>query len=126
MEDLPVDRKRMEEYYEIFNTGNLETIATLYTDDVVLEFRDVTLNGKNAVIGHFKEFFHTAREDITPLQIFVNDPNIAVEISDKLTAKIDLADLMGKSVKAGESITINFGAFYKVRGERICHIKLYG
>jgi ketosteroid isomerase-like protein len=86
MKDVPVDRKRMEECYEIFNTGNVETIATWYTDDVVLEFRDITLNGKNAVIGHFKEFFHTVREEITPLQIFGNNPNIAVEVSDKLTA----------------------------------------
>ena len=120
-----MDRKRMEEYYKTFNAGDLETIATLYTDDVVLEFRDIVLNGKNAVMRHFKEYFRTVREKITPLQIFINDPNIAVELSDRLTAKIDLPDLMGKSVKAGESVTVKFGGFYKARGEKICHVKLY-
>ena len=120
-----MDREKMEKYYKTFNTGNLEAIAALYTDDVVLEFRDIVLNGKNAVMGHFKEYFNTVREEITPLQIFINDPNIAVELSDKLTAKIDLPDLMEKSVKAGESVTVKVGAFYKARGEKICHVKLY-
>lgn len=120
-----MDRRRMEEYYETFNTGDLEAIAALYTDDVVLEFRDIILNGKDAVMGHFKEYFNTVSEQITPLQIFINDSNIAVELSDKLTAKIDLPDLMGKSVKAGQSVTVKFGGFYKARGERISHVKLY-
>ena len=120
-----MDRDRMEEYYKTFNTGNLEALETFYTDDVVLEYQDLILNGRDAVLGHFKEYFHTVREKITPLQIFINDKNIAVELNDTFTAKIDLPDLMGKSVKAGESVSVKFGGFYKVRGDRICHVKLY-
>ncbi len=120
-----MDRERMKEYYKIFNTGNLEALETFYTDDVVLEYQDMILNGRKAVLGHFKEYFHSVREELTPLQIFINDTNIAVELNDIITAKIDLPDLMGKSVKAGESVTVKFGAFYKASGDRICHVKLY-
>ena len=120
-----MDKEWMKKYYETFNTGDLETIAALYTDDVVLEFRDIVLNGKDAVMGHFKNYFDTVREEITPLQIFIDDSSIAVELSDRMTAKIDLPDLMGKSVNAGGSITVKFGGFYKARGDRICHVKLY-
>ena len=120
-----MDRERMKEYYKTFNTGDLEALETFYTDDVVLEYQDVILNGRNAVLGHFKEYFNSVREQITPLQILVNDTDVAVELNDTLTAKIDLSDLMGKSVKAGESVSVKFGAFYKARGDRIYHIKLY-
>jgi ketosteroid isomerase-like protein len=126
MEDVFMDRDRMEEYYKTFNTGNLEALETFYTDDVVLEYQDLLLKGRDAVLGHFKEYFHTVREQITPLQIFINDTDVAVELNDTLTAKIDLPDLMGKPVKAGESVSVKFGGFYKVRGDRICHVKLYG
>jgi ketosteroid isomerase-like protein len=125
MEDVFMDRERMKEYYKTFNTGNLEALETFYTDDVVLEYQDIILNGRNAVLGHFKEYFHAVREQITPLRIFINDTDVAVELNDTLTAKIDLPDLMGKSVKAGESVSVKFGGFYKVRGDRICHVKLY-
>jgi ketosteroid isomerase-like protein len=120
-----MDRERVKEYYKTFNTGNLEALETFYTDDVVLEYQDLLLKGRDAVLGHFKEYFHTVREQITPLQIFINDTDVAVELNDTLTAKIDLPDLMGKSVKAGESVSVKFGGFYKVRGDRICHVKLY-
>ena len=120
-----MDREGMQKYYETFNTGNLEAIATCYTEDVVLEYHDMILNGRNAVMGHFKEYFNSVREHLTPLQIVIEDNNIAVELSDTLTAKIDLPDLMGEAVNAGESVIIKFGGFYKAHGNKIYHITLY-
>ena len=120
-----MDQEGMQEYYETFNSANLEAIAACYTEDVVLEYHDMILNGRDAVIGHFKEYFTAVREHITPLQIVIEDNIIAVELSDTLTAKMDLPDLMGEAAKAGESVIVKFGAFYKARGNKIYHITLY-
>ncbi len=121
-----MDIKRMHKYYETFNTCDLEALEDFYTEDLTLDYQTITIKGRKAILDYFKDYFNAVKEKITPLQIFIDGDNIAVEISDELTAKVDIPDLMGTPVKANESIVVKFGAFYDARGDKICRIRLYG
>ena len=70
-----------------------------YTEDLTLDYQTLSIKGKTAVLDYFKDYFNGVKEKLTPLQIFIDGDNIAVEISDELTAKVDIPDLMGTPVK---------------------------
>ena len=115
----------MEAYYRAFNSGGLEALSDYYAEDIVFEYRDVRLEGREAVMNHFAELQQAFTEKIHPKSILVDGNRVAVETEDTFTAKIDLPDFLGQSLKQGESVTARYGCFYDFRGDKIRHVRLY-
>lgn len=120
-----MNRERMETYYRVFNTGDLEALADFYAEDIVFEYRDVKIEGREALIKYFAALQQGFTETIHPKSILVDGDRIAVETEDAFTAKVDLPDFLGQSLKQGESVTARYGCFYDTRDDRIHHVRLY-
>ena len=120
------NRDVIEAYYKDFNASNSgEVISAYYSDDVVFEYQDDKVSGKEAVISYLDGAWQAVRETLTPLNIVVDGDKAAVEVDDRIEAKIDLPEFLGRSFKAGESMNAKFSLFYDFREGKICHIRIY-
>ena len=120
-----IDRERMEAYYTAFNRGDHTALAAFYTEDLVFEYQDIKLSSRDAVISYFVELQKGFKETIRPVNIVIDGDKVAVEVDDDFVAKVDLPDFLGQSLKAGDSFKAKFSGFYDIRGDRICHMRLY-
>ncbi len=120
-----MNKERMKEYYEAFNSGDHEALSKFYADDLIFEYQDTKLNGKEAIIKHFAELQTGFKETIKPTSVLIDGDKVAVEVEDHFDVRVDLPDFLGKSFKAGESFTARFAGFYDTRDNKICHIRLY-
>ncbi len=120
------NRSLIEAYYKDFNTSNSgEVLSAYYGDDVVFEFQDVKVSGKEAVIKNLNDAWQAVKETLTPFNIVVDGDRAAVEVDDRIEARIDLPEFLGRSFKAGESMNAKFSIFYDIRDSKICHIRIY-
>jgi hypothetical protein len=120
-----MDKERMEAYYRAFNRGNHESLIDFYAEDIVFEYQNTRLEGRKALLEHFAGLQQGFTEKMRPVSILVDGNRIAVEVEDTFTAKVDLPDFLGQSLKQGESVTAKFGCFYDTRDQQISHIRLY-
>ena len=120
-----MDRKGMEAYYRAFGSGEHDALKDFYSEDLVFEYRDVRLEGRDIVIEHFAQLQQAVTEKIRPLSILVDGNKVAVEMEDTFTAKVDLPDFLGSPLMQGESVTGRYSGFYDIRDEKICHVRLY-
>ena len=120
-----MDRDGMEAYYRAFNSGDHSALADYYSEDLVFEYRNMKLEGREAVLEHFAGLQQGFTEKIRPISILVDGDRVAVEMEDTFTAKVDLPDFLGQSLKQGESIAARFSGFYDSRDNKICRIRLY-
>ena len=120
-----MNKQKMETYYQAFNTGNHKALADFYTDDVIFEFRDIRIEGKEAVMNHFAKLQHVVSEKIDLVNILSEGNRLAVEVEDTFTAKINIPDFLGQPLNQGESITGQYSGFYTTRDNRICRVRLY-
>ena len=120
-----MDKKGMEAYYRAFSSGEHEALAAFYSEDLVFEYRDVRLEGRDKVIGHFAQLQQGVTERIKPLSILVDGNKVAVEMEDTFTAKFDLPDFLGNPLGQGKSVTGRYSGFYDIRNNKICHVRLY-
>ncbi len=120
------NRSLIEAYYRDFNASNSgEVLSAYYGDDVIFEYQGEKVSGKDAVINNLNEAWQAVKETLTPLNIVVDGDRAAVEVDDRLEAKIDLPEFLGRSFKAGEAMNAKFSIFYDFRDGKICHIRIY-
>ncbi|MBW1903072.1 MAG: nuclear transport factor 2 family protein [Deltaproteobacteria bacterium] len=120
------NKNLIEAYYKDFNASNSgEVLSAYYSDDVIFEYQDDKVIGKTAVISYLDGAWQAVKETLTPLNIVVDGDKAAVEVDDRIEAKIDLPEFLGRSFKAGESINAKFSLFYDIRDGKICHIRIY-
>jgi hypothetical protein len=116
----------IEAYYKDFNASNSgEVISAYYSDDVIFEYQGEKVIGITNVINYLDGAWQAVKETLTPLNIVVDGDRAAVEVDDKIEAKIDLPEFLGRSFKAGDSINAKFSLFYDFRESKICHIRIY-
>jgi ketosteroid isomerase-like protein len=120
-----MDRERMEAYYRAFNSGDHEALVDFYAEDIVFEYQNTKLEGREVLLDHFAQLQQGFTEKMRPLSILVDGNRIAAEVEDTFTAKVDLPDFLGQSLKQGESVTAKYGCFYDTRSQKISHIRLY-
>ncbi len=112
-------------YYEEYNNHGADGVSDFYVSDVIFEFQDSLINGREAVLKYFKQLHLVFREIMKPQKIFVEGDKAAVELENEFIAKADIPDFLGKSLKVGESTTARFGAFYDIRDGKIAHVRIY-
>ena len=116
----------IEAYYKDFNASNSgEVISAYYSDDVIFEYQGEKVVGITNVINYLDGAWQAVKETLTPLNIVVDGNKAAVEVDDRIEAKIDLPDFLGRSFKTGDSINAKFSLFYDFREGKICHIRIY-
>lgn len=116
----------IEAYYKDFNASNSgEVISAYYSDDVVFEYQGEKVTGITNVINYLDGAWQAVKETLTPLNIIVDGNKAAVEVDDRIEAKIDLPDFLGRSFKTGDSINAKFSLFYDFQEGKICHIRIY-
>ena len=120
-----MNRETMEAYYQTFNSGNHKALADFYSDDVVFEFRDIRLEGKEAVLNNLAKLQQIVTEKIVLRSLIIDGNQVAVEVDDTFTAKVDLPDFSGRPLKKGESITGRYSGFYIIQDNRIRQVRLY-
>lgn len=112
-------------YYEEYNSQGADGVSSFYSSDVIFEFQNVKLNGREEVLNYFKQLHMAFKEIMKPQTIFVLGDKAAVELENEFVAKAEIPDFFGKSLKVGESTMANFGAFYDIRDGKIAHVRIY-
>lgn len=122
-----MNRSEIMKYYDAYNNGDFETVSAYYSDDLTFEYQGKKYEGKKAVFDWFAELGQAFSEKMTPTNILLEEDRMAVEMENIIEAKVDIPNLLGKSItiKAGESVTMRFGAFYDIRDEKFHYIRLY-
>lgn len=115
----------MQEYYYAYNSGDPEQLRPFYAHDIVFDAGGFTMNGAGEMIATYTGILTQFRDEMTPDTILVDGNRAAVEITDVFTAKVDVADWMGQSLAAGESLTMRLCGIYTVGGGRIQHAAIY-
>ena len=109
-------------YIDAYNNGDLNVVASYYSDDVVLETFGVRHNGADAM--RFLEQLHRGVKDhITPTKISIDGDDIVAELETQITALVDLPDLPAGAMRAGEQRTVRMRATYKTKGDKICEVR---
>jgi len=116
----------MEQYYGHYNRRDHESLVSFYTEDVMYEFEDFKLKGKEAIANSIGEIQEVLSKDILKsFSMLVDGDRVAVEMENEVETKVDLPDFLGRPMKAGEPFTFRVAVFYDCRGDKICHIRIY-
>ena len=112
-------------YYEEYNNHGADGVSNFYSSDVIFEFQNVKLSGREEVLGYFKQLHVAFKEIMKPQNILIVGDKAAVELENEFEAKTEIPDFLGKSLKVGESTVARFGAFYDIRDGKVAHVRIY-
>ena len=111
-------------YYVAYNALDADGLAGLLAPDVELISAMGTQTGRDAYLETYRTMTGLFIDVMTPEQIAVNGDTVTVTIHDSLTAKADIADFMGQSLKAGEELVLRLQGQYTFRDGRIARIAI--
>ena len=114
-----------EDYYRTYNSENPQALEALYADDVVFTSAQGTSHGRDAILQTYRYLIATFEDRMTPESILIDGNHAAVEITDVFTAREDVPDFMGASLKKGETLTLKLCGVYTVKDGRIIHATIY-
>jgi len=115
-----------ERYIADFNGNDDESmVAKHFTQDVVIEGPDgTTLNGRQQWLGMLKFAHAGVSEKLQPLMVLRDGDKLMAEVNAVFTAAVDRPDFPVVPLKAGQSVTVQFFASYRLRGHQIAHLTL--
>lgn len=99
--------RRMRDYYRTYNKGDLTALADFYADDVAFTAAGVTIVGRDKVLEMVSGVLAGFEDEMTPRLIAISGTSAMVQIDDVLKARFDIPDFLGRSVKAGETVTLS-------------------
>jgi len=114
----------MRGYYEAYNSEDPARLGALLADDVVLVSAQGEQRGKDAYLATYKAIITDFTDRMTPDQITISGDTAEVKITDRFTARHDVADFLGRSFKAGDGFTLKLLGTYEVRDEKIATINV--
>jgi len=114
----------LRHYYEQYNSEDPEAMRGLLADNVVLESAAGRIEGVDAYIDMYRYMIGTFVDQMTPDAISVEGDEITAEITDVLTAREDVGDFMGASLRKGERMTLQLTGCYRITDGRIAHIQI--
>lgn len=114
--------QRMRDYYSTYNSENPTALRAFYADDVVLVSSQGETHGPDAILGVYQYLIGQFHDQMTPTAIKVSDDTAIVDITDRFTAKVDVADFMGVALKKGESFELQLRGTYTLFGGKFRHI----
>jgi len=114
--------QRMRDYYTTYNSENPTALRAFYADDVVLVSAQGETRGPDAIIGVYQYLTGQFLDQMTPTAISVSCDTATVDITDRFTAKVDVADFMGVALKKGESFELKLRGTYTIVNGTFQHI----
>lgn len=122
---MSLTRAFFENYYLTYNSENPQALEALYADDVVFTSAQGTSHGRDAILQTYRYLIASFEDRMTPDSILIDGDHAAVEITDVFTAREDVPDFMGVSLKKGEKLTLNLCGIYTVKDNRITQATIY-
>ena len=119
--------ERMRAYYRAYNSADPAELGDFYADDVELTGGGQTTSGKPAVLAQIAGLLAAFEDRMTPVRILAaaDGGSAMVEIEDRLTARFDIPDFLGRAVKAGETVTLSLCGVYDLVDGRIRRARIF-
>lgn len=114
----------MRSYYAAYNAEDADALAALVDPDVTLVSAMGTQQGRDAYLATYRYMIATFVDRMEPTAIDATTEGAKVRIVDTLTARGDVADFMGASLKAGETMRLDLRGHYTIRDGRITQIEI--
>jgi hypothetical protein len=112
----------MRGYYEAYNSEDLVRLGKFLADDVVLVSAQGEQHGKAAYLATYRGIIADFTDRMTPDEIAVNGDSATVKITDRFTARHDVADFLGQSFKKGGGFTLKLSGTYAAKDGKIARI----
>ena len=114
----------MRAYYTAYNALDPDTLGQLLAPDVELVSAMGTQRGRDAYLATYRTMTSLFTDIMTPETIAADGDTVTVTIHDSLTAKTDIADFMGQSLKGGEELIMRLQGRYTVSDGQIRRIEI--
>jgi ketosteroid isomerase-like protein len=114
----------MRGYYEAYNSEDAQRLGAFLADDVVLVSAQGESHGKEAYLKTYAGIVADFRDQMTPTEIAVDGDSATVKITDRFTARHDVADFLGQSFTAGGGFTLKLEGRYTARDGKIARIEV--
>lgn len=112
-------------YYQAYASENPDALGEFYADDVTLTSSQGVVNGKQAMLDTYKYITSLFVDRMTPDQIIIDGERAAIEITDRFTAKVDVASFLGRAFVEGEQFELKICGIYRVVDGKISTIRIY-
>ena len=114
----------MRAYYAAYNALDTESLGQLLSPDVELVSALGSQHGRDAYLGTYRYMTDLFTDIMTPEAITVDGDVATVTIHDSLTAKADIPDFMGQSLKSGEELVLRLRGEYTLANGQITRIAI--
>jgi ketosteroid isomerase-like protein len=114
----------MRGYYEAYNSEDPDRLGEFLADDVVLVSAQGEQHGKAAYLKTYQGIIADFTDRMTPDEITVDGTRATVKITDRFTARHDVADFLGQSFKKGGGFTLKLSGSYNVNDGKIARIEV--
>ena len=122
---MSLTRDFFERYYTTYNSENPEALETFYAENVEFTSAQGTSYARESILQTYRYLIGLFEDRMTPNSILIDGNRAAIEITDVFTAREDVADFMGTSVKKGEQLTLKLCGIYTVTNNQITHAVIY-
>jgi ketosteroid isomerase-like protein len=114
----------MRGYYDAYNSEDESRLGSFLADDVLLVSAQGEQRGKDAYLATYRSIIADFIDRMTPDEIAFAGDTATVKITDRFTARRDVADFLGQSFKAGGGFTLKLTGTYKIANEKIARIDI--
>ena len=112
----------MRGYYDAYNSEDADRLGEFLADDVVLVSAQGESHGKAAYLATYRGILADFTDRMTPAEITVSGDSATVKITDRFTARHDVADFLGQSFTKGGGFTLTLSGTYRVTDGKIVRI----
>jgi ketosteroid isomerase-like protein len=120
----PEQRQAFMDYTRAFSNADFERFSRHYTDDACCQLASITLEGKQGIVGFYREMFKTVRESLTLHQLVADDNGLAADITSRFTAIADAPGFVVAPLKKGEFVEVHVFVYYTLRDGKIANIRV--
>lgn len=114
----------MRRYYAAYNSGDETQVAPLLADDVVLVSAAGEQRGRAAYLATYRWMIANFVDRMTPTHIAATTDGAVVDIDDRLQARADIADFLGRPVRADETLILSLTGRYTIQNGCISRIEI--
>jgi ketosteroid isomerase-like protein len=114
----------MRSYYAAYNSEDETQLAPLLADDVTLVSAAGEQRGLAAYLATYRWMIANFIDRMTPEHIVAGADGAVVNIDDRLTARADIADFLGRPVHEGETVALTLTGRYTIQAGRITRIEI--
>jgi ketosteroid isomerase-like protein len=111
-------------YYEAYNSEDPARLGVFLADDVVMASAMGEQTGKDSYLQTYQFMIATFIDRMRPEKITLTAEGAVIDIHDSLTARADVPDFMGQSLKGGEEMVLKLTGKYTLKNGRIVRIKI--